>query len=79
MDLVFLTDGPSRRVQVGPMTLQLRRTTPRNVSAAGRASGLVIQALRHLGSDHVTPERLAHMRRTLPEEDHRHLRDLAEP
>jgi len=64
--VVFLTDGPSRTVQIGPMTIQLRRTTPRNMAAAGRLSGLVIQALRELGKDHVTPERIAHLKRTLP-------------
>ncbi len=63
---VFLTDGPSRTVKVGPTTIQLRRTTPRNMAAAGRLSGLLIQALRELGREHVTPERRAHLRRTLP-------------
>ena len=66
MKVVFLTDGPSRLVRVGPMTIQLRRTTPRNMAAAGRLSGLVIQAFRHLGKDHITPERVAHLKRTLP-------------
>jgi hypothetical protein len=66
MKVVFLTDGPSRLVRVGPMTIQLRRTTPRNMAAAGRLSGLVIQAFRHLGKEHITPERVAHLRRTLP-------------
>ena len=33
---VFLTDGPSRTVKIGPTTIQLRRTTPRNMEAAGR-------------------------------------------
>ena len=37
---VFLTDGPSRTVKIGPTTIQLRRTTPRNMAAAGRLSGL---------------------------------------
>ena len=69
--VVFLTDGPSREVKVGPMTVQLRRTTPRNMAAAGRSSGLVIQALRYLGPDHVTPERIARLRRTLPTDDRR--------
>ena len=67
--VVFLTDGPSRVVQIGPMTLQLRRTTPRNMAAAGRPSGLVIQAFRHLGPEHITPERIARLRRTLPVDD----------
>lgn len=64
--LVFFTDGPSRLVKVGPMTIQLRRTTPRNMAAAGKPLGLVIQALRHLGPDHVTPARIAILKRALP-------------
>jgi hypothetical protein len=74
---VFLTDGPSRTVKIGRRTIQLRRTTPRNMAAAGRLSGLVIQALRALGEAHVTPERIAHLRRTLPADKRRGLlRDL---
>lgn len=66
MKIVFLTDGPSRLVRVGSITIQLRRTTPRNMAKAGRLSGLVIQAFRHLGKGHITPERIAHLKRTLP-------------
>lgn len=72
---VFLTDGPSRTVTIGDMTIQLRRTTPRNMESAGRLSGLLIQALRELGREHVTPERCAHLRRTLPERERRKLLD----
>src|SRR5262245_6420200 len=70
---VFLTDGPSRTVKIGAMTIQLRRTTPRNMAAAGRFSGLLIQALRELGKDHITPERRAHLKRTLPAEKRREI------
>jgi hypothetical protein len=70
---VFLTDGPARTVQIGTMTIQLRRTTPRNMAAAGRLSGLLIQALRELGEEHVTPERRAHLRRMLPADQRRGL------
>lgn len=74
---VFLTDGPSRTVRIGPMTIQLRRTTARNMAAAGRLSGLLIQALRELGKEHVTPERREHLKRTLPADKRRELiRDL---
>ena len=64
--VVFLTDGPSRKVKFGRQEIQLRRTTPRNMAAAGRLSGLLIQALRHLGKEHITPERIEHLKRTLP-------------
>ena len=70
---VFLTDGPSRTVKVGRMTIQLRRTTPRNMAAAGKLSGLLIQALRALGEAHLTPERIAHLKRRLPPEERRGL------
>ena len=63
--VVFLTDGPTRTVQIGPTAIQLRRTTPRNMATAGRLSGLLIQALRHLGQKHVTADRIAHLKRTL--------------
>jgi Family of unknown function (DUF6088) len=70
---VFLTDGPSRTVKIGPMTIQLRQTTPRNMAAAGRLSGLVIQAFRELGKEHVTPARIKQLKRTLPAEKRREL------
>lgn len=63
---MFLTDGPARVVKVGPTTIHLRRTTPKNMETAGRLSGILIQALRELGQDHVTPARIAHIRRTIP-------------
>jgi hypothetical protein len=70
---VFLTDGPSRTVRIGPTTIQLRRTTPRNMAAAGRLSGLLIQALRELGEEHVTVGRRQHLKQTLPAEKRREL------
>jgi hypothetical protein len=70
---VFLTDGPSRTVRIGPTTIQLRRTTPRNMEAADRLSGLLIQALRALGEEHITPARIAHLRQILPADKRREL------
>lgn len=64
--IVFLTDGPSRTVHIGPMVIQLRKTTPRNMAAAGTLTGLLVQALRHLGREHITPARIEHLKRTLP-------------
>ncbi|MBX9791375.1 MAG: hypothetical protein K2Y37_20840 [Pirellulales bacterium] len=70
---VFLTDGPSRIVKIGGMTIELRRTTPRNMAAAGRLSGLLIQAFRALGKEHITPARINHLKRTLPADKRREL------
>ena len=73
--VVFLTDGPSRTVRIGATTIQLRRTTPKNMETAGRLSGMVIQAFRSLGKDYITPERIAHLKRTIPAAKRRELLD----
>lgn len=49
MKVVYLTDGRTRTVQVGKRQILLKHTTPRNMATAGKVSGLVIQALRHIG------------------------------
>jgi hypothetical protein len=64
--VVFLTDGPSRTVKIGTTTIQLRRTTPKNMAMAGRFSGLLVQALRELGKEYITSERIEHLKRTIP-------------
>ena len=74
----FLTDGPSRTVKVGNTTIQLKRTTPRNMAVSGKLSGLVVQALRSIGEKHVTPERINHLTRTISADKRRELlKDLA--
>ena len=63
--VVFLTDGATRTVKVGPTHINLRRTTPRNM-AGGALSGLVIQAFRSLGAVNISPHRIARLRESLP-------------
>ena len=64
--VILLTDGASRSVRAGPMQITLKRTSTRNMAAAGRLSGLVIQAFKSLGQENITPQRLAHLRRVIP-------------
>ena len=54
--MVYLTDGAEKSVMVGNQTIQLRRTTPKNMATAGSISGLVIQAFRYLGKEGITSE-----------------------
>lgn len=71
--VVFLTSGRARKVKLGKLVIELHPTTPRKVAAAGRTSGLVLAALRYLGKNHITSERIAHLRTTLSAEDRRQL------
>lgn len=64
--VVLLTDGVSRTIRAGPMRIEFKRTSPRNMAAANRLAGLVIQAFKSLRSEHITAARLEHLRKTLP-------------
>ena len=76
--VVFLTDGAARRVKVGRQEISLKQTSPRNMATAGRLSGLIIQALRYLGREHVDDNTLAQLRQKLSDADSRTLlKDLA--
>lgn len=76
--IVFLTEGESRTLKIGPMTIQLRRTTPRNMATSGRLSGLIIQAFRSLGKDHVTKARIEKLTSTIPLKQRKELlKDIA--
>lgn len=63
--LFYLTDGPPRHIRIGKQEIVLKRTTPKNMATAGKVSGLVIQALRHLGKAHVDDATVVALRRRM--------------
>ncbi len=69
LKLVFLTDGAPRTVGIGGRQIVLKPTTPRNMATAGRISGLVIQALRHLRHQNVDERVLRQLRTRLTRDD----------
>jgi hypothetical protein len=56
MNVVYLTDGSARKINLGKRKIVFKRTSPKNLSAIGKISGLVIQALKEIGEDNVTEE-----------------------
>lgn len=76
--VIFLTDGISRKIKAGPLEIHFKRTTPRQMAAAGKLSGLLIQAFKSLGAAHVTASHIARLRVTIPtDERQRVLQDIA--
>jgi hypothetical protein len=73
MRVVFLTDGNSRKVRIGKQEIVLKKTTPRQMATAGRISGLVIQALRHLGKENVNAATINALRIRLTSEEKQQL------
>ena len=48
---VFLTDGPSRTMQIGRQEIILRHAAPSRMIGAGSEAGIVIQAVRSFGPE----------------------------
>lgn len=69
--VAYLTDGPSRTVQVGTRAIDFRHAAPRNLAGAGTPAGVVFQALRHVGRRGLTPDVVAQIRSVVRDEDRR--------
>jgi len=75
--IIFLTDGANRVLTVDRQQIILKRTTPKNAVTSGRISGLVIQALRHLGKEHVDIHIIKKLQKRLSTDDKQQLvRDI---
>lgn len=62
--IVFLTNGSTRRVKVGRQEIILKRTSPK-IFEAGKNSGMVILALKHLGKTQVKRQHTEHLKMSL--------------
>ncbi len=71
--VVFLTDGPERQVKLGKQVIKLKHTTPSSMVTSDRVSGLVIQALRHIGQRHVDESTLKRLFKKLSASDKKQL------
>lgn len=69
MNLVYLTDGAARTIQIGKRKITFKKTSPRNLAAIGSISSLAIQALREIGKDKVTEDEINSILRQLEKED----------
>ncbi len=62
---VYLSDGPSRRYNILGQTLEFKKSALKNIGFKYRESMLIVQALKTLGKDHVSPDIKAKIRRCL--------------
>lgn len=69
MKSIFLTNGPSRRFQLGSVKVQLKRVSPRKLALAGRPAGIALTALWYLGKERTNPESIEQIRSRIPEKE----------
>ena len=72
--IIYLTDGPSRKVKVGSQTIELKHASPRVMATAGKASGTVIQALQYLGKKNVDSNVIDRIKDALSASDKKELK-----
>jgi len=67
--VVYLTDGHSRTLHVRHLPIELRQASAKRLAIAGRVSGTVAEALRHLRKDQVDDQVVEKLRRRLSESE----------
>ncbi len=72
-NFIYLTDGSARKLIIGNSRITFKKTSPKNVSAVGEISGLVIQALKTIGKDNVKFNEIEHIQNLLKKEKHTRL------
>ena len=74
--VVYLSDGPSKKVELAKQTICFKHARPKEIRTGGSISSTVVQALRYLGKDEAGPEIIRRLRdRLTPAERRRLLRD----
>jgi hypothetical protein len=72
--VVYLTDGANKNIKIGKRQIIFKKTTPKNMKLAGKTSGLVIQALRFLGKEHIDDKKINILKNKLNDEDKKALK-----
>lgn len=65
MNVVYLTDGSARKVQIGKQTIVFKKTSPKNLSAKNQLSNLIIQGLRAIGKENVTQSHIIKIKKII--------------
>ena len=74
--IVYFTNGKSRTVRIGNLTLAFKRVGPKELQRGSNAGVLVVQALRYLRKDRITHQLVDYLRSKLsPSEKKRLLKD----
>lgn len=53
MNIVYLTDGAPRKIQIGKRTITFKKTTPKNLTIKDKIMNNVVQGLKELGKGNV--------------------------
>jgi hypothetical protein len=65
MKIVFLTDGISRKINIGKQTITFKQTAPKNFAFQGEITPMVVAAFKEIGKDKVMEEEIQMIKKAL--------------
>ena len=68
MNIIYLTDGSARKINIDNRNIVFKRVSPKNVATVGEISGLVIQALPTIGKENVRDDEIIKIQELLKRE-----------
>ncbi len=74
--VVFVTNGPSKKIKIDKMEIVFRHTTNKNVHNAGTTLGLIIQAIKHVGKTNLTKPVLFKLKKHIAALDEKSLKNV---
>jgi len=54
MNVIYLTDGSTRKIKIGKQTIVFKKTSPKNLSYENQLSSLIIQSLKSKKENNIT-------------------------
>jgi hypothetical protein len=72
--LVYITDGPPRRLKIGKLEVRFKATSHKKLATIGKISALVIQALEELDVKHIDRDTAAKIKGLLLRENPKKLK-----
>ena len=65
MNVIFLTDGITRKINIGKQTITFKHIHPKSLSFQGKITPLAVAALKEIGKDQALPNDLQKIRKAL--------------
>lgn len=74
--IVYLTNGSPTTYRIGNTEIRFKRAGPRRLAGAGTLAGTVLQALRYLGPEGISPSVIERLRNQLHARESQRLNEL---
>ena len=73
MNVVYMTDGSPRKVNIGKRKITFKKTSPRNFKCKGKIIPLMVTALKTIRKDNVIPEYIIRLEQVLSQSENKQI------